>query len=606
MSNSFTSQPAWAHGITPPIAKCNPVNMVCEAGAHKQTLNSQQFEALAPLTGRVLVNSAAGTGKSTVLVARMLAIQESYPDARILMLTFSKKAAMELRDRIGDSRNCQVSTFHSICFRLLRQNGYSDFTVDTNEATRLSAITKAIGKADTTPDMVLRSLNRRTGIDKITLAVKSKYFKLLRQNHVMTFDAMQPWALELLETHQNVLHRLQQNWDFILIDEYQDTDEVQQRLVELMTAQNGNVCAVGDVRQSIYGFRGAVPDVMKTFASNAEVRELSMNYRSTAPIIGLANRIMSKETPLIVARQDDIAVYPAYLTARDEREEAEAIASSIEKLHKKGTAYKDMAVLYRSSSLAPNVVQTLLEKKIPVISKSHMQPKMFQRPYIGVLNLCRYALAPDDVKFFQAIMPTLYLRRSQLAAVRKIHDQEGVSWITAVLKMPLPFFHLEYVSSIQSTLANIIKMTAADAVKTLLRGGYGKYIGKEYAALVEVWGDELKDIPSLPALLAKADELKEQIALMKSLTAKSDGDAVQMMTIHASKGLEFRAVFLIGAYDGALPSNRDDADAEEERRLLYVAVTRAKERLYISYPIHTDNNTEDNHVCRFLREAFSV
>ena len=139
----------------------------------------------------------------------------------------------------------------------------------------------------------------------------------------------------------------------------------------------------------------------------------------------------------------------------------------------------------------------------------------------------------------------------------------------------------------------------------LIRAGYGKYVGEDAATLVTSWADDLSGYPSLASYLAHLDELQDQLAQMQQAAIKTHNDCVQLMTIHASKGLEFKTVFLLGCYDGALPSSRDDADLEEERRLLYVAITRAKKRLYISYPAHTANSTEENKVSRFLQEAFS-
>lgn len=179
-----------------------------------------------------------------MLVARMISVSTQYPDARILMLTFSRKAALELKSRIGAVPNCQVSTFHSIAYHILRENGFRDFRINTAESTRDAMIAKLIGKQDTTVEKVVRSLNRLTDIDAVTAKVKDKYFNALLKSKILTFDSMQPFALALLQKHPNVLHHLQNCWNFFLIDEYQDTDEVQQQLIALLSAKSGNICAV--------------------------------------------------------------------------------------------------------------------------------------------------------------------------------------------------------------------------------------------------------------------------------------------------------------------------------------------------------------------------
>lgn len=603
MKTTYTIHPVWADSQTLPLAKMQTVLTVCET-SEKRTLNPQQSAALSPLTGHALINSGAGTGKTTLLVARMLSIAAEYPDARILMLTFSRKAALELKSRIGSAKNCQVSTFHSIAFHILRENGFRQFRVNTSESSRDALIAKLIGRQDTTVESVVRSLNRLTGVDAVTQKVKTRYFDAMRKAKMLTFDSMQPFALALLQKHPNILHSLQQQWDFFLLDEYQDTDEVQQQLISLLSARTGNVCAVGDNRQSIYGFRGAVPSIMESFAADAEVHELTVNYRSTPPIIGLANRIMSSSSPLVAASADS-RIYPEYLTATDERDEAKHIVQQIERLHKKGHAFKDMAILYRSATLADAVFEELLDRRIPMLSKGHAGVKVFKQPYAGIIKLFRFALMPDD-DTFRAIMPVLYLRKSFFPRIKKNMKKDSIGYLDAAMTLQLPFFHLSYLESMAGALESLEDYTLpTDAVLSLLKAGYAKYVGEDAAAMLEGWAIDLSDCLSLAAYLTHINDLKAQMEQMQQDAAKSHNDCVQLMTIHASKGLEFRTVFLLGCYDGALPSSREDADIDEERRLLYVAITRAKERLYISYPSRTENSTDENKVSRFLQEAFS-
>lgn len=602
MNTTFTTRPSWAPNIIPPVADIQTAE-VCESS--HPNLNPQQLAALTPLTGTTLINSGAGTGKSTVMVARMQTILWQYPNAKVLMLTFSRKAALELKSRIGYTTNCQVSTFHSIAYHLLMANGFSQYRIDTNEASRDQLISKLIGKADTTIEQVVRSLNRLSGTDAATEKIRAKYFKALSKNKMLTFDAMQPFALKLLLTKANVLHQLQSTWDFILVDEYQDTDEVQQKLIELMSAKANNVCAVGDVRQSIYSFRGADPDIMSTFAAKAKVHNLTVNYRSTPPIIGLANKIMPDEAPL-TAISSDLSSYPQYLTAIDEADEASHIIGQIKKLHRDGIAYKDMAILYRSSSLTETILPQLLEAEIPFSCKNHVNLKFLRQPYLGAIKLINYALLPIEHNF-KTIMPFLYLGKHLFKDIKTLAKKESIDYLAAAQKLCLPFFHLEYIASMANTISNISQTTAPNAaIKALLKAGYGKYIGKALIPVMEAWCDELTDYTNLADFLNKLYSLQDQVKQIQAAAAKNHNDCVQLMTIHASKGLEFDTVFLMGCYDGALPSSRDGSDPAEERRLLYVAVTRAKKHLYISYPSHTENSTDENKASRFLQEAFSI
>ena len=602
-TTAYSIHPVWTNVQTLPLAKTD-TDLIVREGNGQNNLNPQQHDALSPLTGHALINSGAGTGKTTVLVARMLSVSAQYTDARILMLTFSRKAALELKSRIGAVPNCQVSTFHSIAYHILRENGFRDFRINTAESTRDAMIAKLIGKQDTTVEKVVRALNRLTDIDAVTAKIKNKYFNALLKSKILTFDSMQPFALTLLQKHPNILHHLQHCWNFFLIDEYQDTDEVQQQLIALLSAKSGNICAVGDSRQSIYGFRGAVPSIMDSFAADAKVHELTVNYRSTPPIIGLANKVMPSKSPLVAASADK-HLYPEYLTATNEQDEARHITQQIERLHKEGHAFKDMAILYRSSSLANAVFEELLDHHIPLICKGHANLTVFKAPYTGIIKLIRFALMPDDTEF-KNIMPFLYLRKSFWKQIQTTMKKDDIGYLASTMKLSLPFFHQEYITSMANALENITAHTSpTEAVHALIRAGYGKYVGEDAATLVTSWADDLSGYPSLASYLAHLDELQDQLAQMQQAAIKTHNDCVQLMTIHASKGLEFKTVFLLGCYDGALPSSRDDADLEEERRLLYVAITRAKKRLYISYPAHTANSTEENKVSRFLQEAFS-
>ena len=608
MKTTFTVHPDFAPNSVLPLAEVHLPLIVHDGD--KRTLNDQQLAALEPLTGNCVINSGAGTGKSTVLTARMLSILQQYPKAKVLMLTFSRKAAMELRSRIQTTPRCTVSTFHSICYHIFRQNVFHDFRIDTSENSRESLITTLIGKkTDTTTEKVVRSLNRLTGIDKPTTSIKQKYFARLLKDKVLTFDSMQPFTLELLKKQSNILHAMQDYWDFILIDESQDCDEIQQQLIRLLSANKGNVCLVGDDRQSIYGFRGAVSSAMTDFVKEGgnEVtqRTLTVNYRSSAKILGLTNRIMYDHAPLTAAYSAEDAPYPTYLTATDEQDEARHVVEEITRQHKSGKKFRDIAILYRSSSAAGTTMETLLAQKIPFVCKSAISLKMIHQPYSLLVWLMRYSLMPNRSDLFQHILPSLYLRKAQMKDVQRLAKKEQCSLIHAATMLELPFFQHDYIESIGDAVRQISEFSPQDAVVKLLNAGIGKYLGAEKTQLIESWASELSEFSSLPAYLTHVDELMDRAKAMREHAAKAGNDAVQVMTIHAAKGLEFDTVFLIGAADGILPSSRDDADLEEERRLLYVAVTRAKRNLYISYPLRSGDDDHENKASRFMQEAYS-
>lgn len=608
MKTIYSPCPDFAPNAKLPVADVHYPPVVRDGDA-KPSLNDEQLDTIAQLEGHVVINSGAGSGKTTVLVARLLAIRSQFPDANVLMITFSRKAAFELRDRIGSSVKCHVSTFHSLAYQLLMANGYKGFSVNTNEGARDAAILKIIGKrTDTTLEKVVRSMNRLSDVDKPTENVREKFFALLLKNKAITFDSMQPFALRLLQHHANVLHALQDAWDFVMVDEAQDMDEVQIELVRLLTQKCGNVCLCGDTRQSIYGFRGALPDTMENFAReypDAQQKNMTVNYRSTKQILGLANRIMVDMPSLVAAYQTTANDKPLYLTAEDERDEAAHVVSEIANLHKSGLRYDKMAVLYRSSFAASSFIEAMLSKGIPFVSKSHAGIKAMSAPYCDVVDVMRYSLDLWNAKLFKPLLRSLYIRQSLMSDIQKNAKKNDCSLIHAAAMLLLPFFQSEYIWQMESVIGSLAHMSPADALEALLASGFAKALGDEKVELLEAWKSELAEFPSILAFLTHINDLSDKLAAIRTKGVKAKGDAVQVMTIHASKGLEFPAVFVIGCADGILPSSKEGVDIDEERRLLYVAVTRAKSKLYISYPARSTGSSNENKASRFLLDAFS-
>ncbi len=598
----FSKRPDWLpEDISLPIAESVPCGFVREEDGRRR-LNKDQKAASSVLSGIHLIQAGAGTGKSSCLIARMKRISRAFPDARVLMISFTKKSANELRNRIGNNvPNVTISTFHSLSYHILKTSGW-DFTVQTSTLFQESVILNIIGNSGIPMEDVLKSLHMVDGIDDDIQKVRAKYLKYLQKNKIVTFDTMQIFAIELLQRNETLLKRWRTAYDFYLLDEGQDQDAHQAQILSLLTKGCQNITVVGDQRQSIYSFRGASPQIMGDFAKSAAVYELTINYRCNPAILGLANQVMRQYPPLISASTDINPVYPEYLTAMNPNDEAKKVVDQIERLHKSGQKYSDMAIIFRSSAASTAIVQELLSRKIPAISKSMNSLKSSQMPYSGLIKLFRFSLNPNP-DTFKAIMPILYLKQSLFKTISGIRSKDNLSWTDAALRLDLPFFHREYLENILGATDSIREMAPQKGVLHLLSNGYGKYIGKNMVNVVKAFADELEEYPSIAAYISHLDNLQEQISAMKNLAAKNT-DYLQLMTIHASKGMEFDTVFLIGCYDGCLPSSREDADLEEERRLLYVAVTRAKERLYISYPRLSDGKTEPNEISRFLRDLY--
>ena len=564
-----------------------------------KVLNPQQLAAVTEFEGCHFISSGAGTGKSTVLVERMKAIKAKYPEATILMLSFSKDSALELKSRVGMMTGVTISTLHSLAYHILQTSGWK-FKVDCNSENQKAVITKLIGtRFKTTAEEVIKSFTDSRRGTASTLKIRKKYLQWQKENHVVSFDTMILFAVEILKKHQGMRSYWQNRYDFIQIDEGQDLNEVQIELVRMMTATTNNLCVCGDYRQQIYSFRGAT-GAMEELSKNATVHELTLNYRCNQGILNLANSIMKEYSPLESTLRVDCRD-PIFYAAKDSADEASKIADKIEELHRRGENYKDMAVLYRSSSIVPAIVQEFLKRKIPFVTKSPLLLKYNARPYKEIINLFKY-MTNNSVDNLEKILPLFYLRKSKM---------EVVSQMVAELNCPLtgilPLLtekptHYSYVDELSQAVETATQMSPAKALRHLINHGLAKYFG-ELILTVENFISELHEFTTIQDFLNQVFALQEQLIKMRDTSLKTKS-VVQLMTIHASKGCEWDNVFIIGCNEGVLPSSREGADIKEEKRLLYVAVTRARENLYLSYPKFNNNSIETNMPCRFLAGLF--
>ena len=389
LMSTFTKVHSWNPNAELPLA-----NAIKDDAINK-SFNIEQEKALEVLTGRHVINAGAGTGKTTCLVARTRKILETYPESRVLLISFTKKAAEEIRQRIGSTSNVDVSTFHSLSYKILRSAGVN-YQVTTSETMQDALISKIIGLRNTTTDAVKKSLRQIDVIHEDTKAVHEEYLKYLRDHRLVTFDTMLLFSLQLLQENEAVLRAWQERYDFYLVDEYQDVDEIQSELIHLLSRRTGNLCVCGDSRQNIYGFRGSKSTSISQFAETATRYDLTVNYRCNRAILGLGNRIMAMEKPLLAAVNNPAPIYPQYLMATDAEDEAKEVVNEIVALHKEGIAFNDMAVLFRSCSASSFLVQELLQRKIPAVSKGVISLSHTKPPYCGIVRLFRFMLNPND------------------------------------------------------------------------------------------------------------------------------------------------------------------------------------------------------------------
>lgn len=569
--------------------------------AKTATLNEQQEAAIANLIGRHVINSGAGTGKSTVLVERMSRIRAEYPDATVLMLAFSRDAALELKARVGTASGVTISTLHSLAFHVLKSSGWK-FTVDSNVENQKSAISALItSRTKTTVEEVVSSFHSIAKSNRSTLRVRQKYLRQLRESHQVTFDTLIVFALAVLKKNAKLKNYWQSRFDFVEVDEVQDLDSEQSALIEILTAKTNNLCACGDFRQQIFSFRGA-QGAMERLSQNATVHDLSINYRSTPAILKLANEVMSEYSPLIPAVNPLFSLPPTFFTARDTQDEAKYIATEIERLHEQGQKYKDVAIIYRSSTVAPAIVQELLERKIPFITKSPLILKYNSRPHREVIALFKF-MQNQTTDNLAEILPIFYLKKTRINEIIGMLPELNCSLLEILPTLTQKPQHYAYVSELATAVTAAAEMTPAQALRHLLKHGLSNYFGDGMALTLENVIGDLEKFNNIADFLTHVLAVKAQFEQMKDLAAKTD-NLVTLTTIHAAKGLEWNNVFLAGCAEGILPSNREGADLDEERRLAYVGLTRARDKLYCSYAKFSDNAVEPNKPCRFLAGHF--
>ena len=606
-------------------------------------MNERQREAVEHTEGPLLILAGAGSGKTTVLINRIAYLLSKGICApyHILAITFTNKAAKELCDRIdkmmgADAFGVTAATFHSFCGRILRAeigvDGVfnSNYTIyDTDDAQR---VIKAAMKALEIDDHVLparlaqwaisRAKDERVAPDEFCkhygkdlrqeqiAKVYARYDAALREANALDFDDMILKTVELFENHPEVLAKYAGRFRYIMVDEYQDTNPLQYRLVSLLSSKFGNICVVGDDDQSIYKFRGATIENILLFEErfpNAKVIRLEQNYRSTANILDAANGIIAHNTQrkgkeLWTAGEKGEPVYLRRLS--DDFEESRFVAETVQdRVVKDGAKFSDFAVLYRTNAQANSIERYFVKSGIPykVVGGFRFYERKEIKDilaYLQVINnprddlrLKRIINEPKRKIGAATIAHVEEIARSEFRSMLEVMGRAGeypaLSRAAATLE---GFFHL-----IENLKEELNRLPLEEWVARVAReSGYITMLELEDT-------DEAKDrINNIMELCTSVKQYQQQnpegglsgfleeVSLMTDIDQLAeDEDRVVLMTLHSAKGLEFNYVFMIGMEQGLFPSQRsmDEADGiEEERRLMYVGVTRARKCLYL---LHT-------------------
>ncbi|MFC1756783.1 ATP-dependent helicase [Patescibacteria group bacterium] len=581
-------------------------------------LNEPQKEAVLHKDGPLLVVAGAGAGKTKVITHRIAnLIQNEVKTSQILAVTFTNKAANEMKERVRDliTTSPAIGTFHSICARILRENGRvvglpSSFSIldkeDSLKIVRNCLKTLEINPKQFQPKKMLSIISKQksnlitleeytedAGIDyfpKTVASVWEEYEKSLQRQKSADFDDLISKTVYLFRNRPEILEKYQDRWQYILVDEYQDTNHSQYIFTKLLAQKNKNICVVGDEDQSIYSFRGADFGNILNFEEdwpNAKVVMLEQNYRSTQKILDAANAVIQKNKmrkPKNLFSKLDSGQGLIIYDASNEKEEAEFIARVTKKLSTQSFQPKDIAVLYRANFQSRVIEESFIANDVPY---QVVGTRFFERKEVkDVIAYLKSALNLNDLISLERIInePPRGLGKSSL-----LSHLSGKTLSTDRQKKILSFF--KFLAEVkQKALGGTLASTLIYIIK---ESGYQKHLsdGSE-EGMMRI--DNLKELITLSTKYSKMEPQEGIEKFLEDVSLISDQDSiknsknskgfVRLMTIHAAKGLEFPCVFVTGLEDGLFPYEKPgEFNEEEERRLFYVALTRAREKLHLSF-----------------------
>lgn len=607
------------------------------------TLNSQQLEAVLTTEGPLLILAGAGSGKTNVLVHRIAYLIEecNVLPYHILAITFTNKAANEMRDRIIDmigERGSRIwaRTFHSACLQILRfEVEHTDLKenfgiYDTSD--QLSIVKRILKQRNIDADVLkpssvlngiskiknkffdlnegLKRVAKAGSLPEIVIDVIEEYQATLQDNNAIDFDDILCLVVKLFKTHPDILEQYQERFQYIMVDEYQDTNKIQYELIHLLAAKYENICVVGDDDQSIYEWRGADVQNILSFEKdheNAKIIKLEENYRSTKKILHLANAVIAnnetrKEKALWTQNEEGEPI--VYYEADDDRDEGHFIVRQIKDImNKSNYSYGDFAVLIRTSSQFRSLEEVFLKNGVPY--RIYGGIKFFQRKEIkDILAYLSVLANPNDSVNMKRIIniPKRGIGEQTWNKILDFKMEHQPLSLVDVLTAP----ELKTSAKVKNALKSFSEfiengrvVASEQEMEPLLNyvikeSGYVNYLYDSDPVAADLTMDNIEEFLSI----AKEFDLREmdyedrnlsgfleEIALYTDLDQSAEGlDSVSLMTMHSSKGLEFPVVFVAGFEENLFPHIRakEEKGLEEERRLCYVAFTRAEDMLFIT------------------------
>lgn len=631
-------------------------------------MNDRQSEAVQTTEGPLLIMAGAGSGKTRVLTHRIayLIDEKMVNPWNILAITFTNKAAREMKERAyalnPATQDCLIATFHSMCVRILRRDadhiGYNrNFTIvdpgeqrtlmkrilktlnldpkKWSERTILATISNA--KNDLIDDVAYEAQAGDLYTQIVAKCYKA-YQKELRQSEAVDFDDLIMLTLRLFDQNPDVLTYYQQKFQYIHVDEYQDTNHAQYQLVKLLASRFKNICVVGDADQSIYGWRGAdmqnILDFEKDYPESKVVL-LEENYRSTKTVLQAANEVIENNRnrrPKKLWTQNAQGDLITYYRARDEGDEAIYVASQIDQHHREGKPYKDFAVLYRTNAQSRTIEEALLKANIPytMVGGTKFYSRKEIRDVISYLNII--ANPADNISYERIVNePKRGVGPGTVDKIRDFATTHAMSLLEASQDIMLSGVKgkaAQAVFDLATLLYNLRnrldEMTVTELAEVVLdKTGYLNALAVQGTIEANARIENIQEFLSVTKNFDDKEVEEEETGLdrlsrflldLALIADTDDGDKetseVTLMTLHAAKGLEFPVVFLIGMEENVFPLSRaaeEEAELEEERRLAYVGITRAEHILYLTNANSRllFGRSNYNQPSRFIREISS-
>jgi len=613
--------------------------------------NEMQKNAIAHVNGPLLVAAGPGSGKTSVITARTayLIQKECINPDNILVITFTRAAAndMKLKFRnfpgitLEHIKKADFGTFHSTFYKII--NTYYGRHFPVLEAAKTYSIFKSILRSLSQPfdDEIIQNVQNeismaRTTVEHINdfvsqsftrakfISIYTQYESFKHSVKCIDFDDMMIMCKKVLETDEKALAYYRQKYKYLLVDEFQDTNQMQFDIIKLICPPNNNIFVVGDDDQSIYGFRGAIPNCFtdfKQFYNPCSTIVLDINYRSTQEIIDISKKVISNNTGRIekdLKSHRGIGQIPTCVFPPDEVEESSFIGDTIQELKKQGYSYSDFAVLYRVNLQSRPVIDELIKRNIPFNIKDGLNNFFNHWVSRDITCYLKLSMNTNDLSSLAQIVnrPVRYIPKDCIDNAFSNYLPGRSTILELFENSDLKEFQKQHLRDLLHNINMIKSMQPSFAVNFIRKFvGYDKYVrnycmdcGIDYDGLYEILGEYEVSASGFNTVSSFLSHIHEVSIILKKDKTNFlyKKDSMTLSTIHGAKGLEFPVVFVIGLIENFLPhkkSVKTGENIEEERRLFYVAVTRAKDRLFISSPKNHHNKSA--RLSRFLTEALN-